>query len=150
MRPFTARHFHRVTHFDDVELVCIKCFACEYVEAGGLMSYGPNLAESRRQIGVYAGRMEELADIISQEVGAPLWLAQAAQAAAGFAHIAIGAFASFLKYAKLRALRRLWTKVEESCGLTPEPALIHAETAWRMMSRPRNTSDSSLKLVVIM
>ncbi len=39
-------------------------------------------------IGVYAGRMEELADIISQEVGAPLWLAQAAQAAAGLAHLA--------------------------------------------------------------
>ena len=32
--------------------------------------------------------MEELADIISQEVGAPLWFAQAAQAAAGFGHLA--------------------------------------------------------------
>jgi aldehyde dehydrogenase (NAD+) len=39
-------------------------------------------------IAVYGSRMEELADVISQEVGAPLWLAQAAQAAAGFAHIA--------------------------------------------------------------
>jgi aldehyde dehydrogenase (NAD+) len=39
-------------------------------------------------IGVYAGRMDELADIISQEVGAPLWLAQAAQAAAGLGHLA--------------------------------------------------------------
>ena len=39
-------------------------------------------------IGAYAGRMEELADIISQEVGAPLWLAQAAQAAAGLGHLA--------------------------------------------------------------
>jgi aldehyde dehydrogenase (NAD+) len=39
-------------------------------------------------IGVYAGRMEELADIISQEVGAPLWLSQAAQAAAGLGHLA--------------------------------------------------------------
>ena len=39
-------------------------------------------------IGVYAGRMEELADIISQEVGAPLWLAQVAQAAAGLGHLA--------------------------------------------------------------
>jgi aldehyde dehydrogenase (NAD+) len=38
-------------------------------------------------IGVYAGRMEELADIISQEVGAPRWLAQAAQAAAGLGHL---------------------------------------------------------------
>ena len=40
----------------------------------------------------------------------------------------------FASVAKLRALRRLWAKVEESCGLPPEPALIHAETAWRMMS----------------
>ncbi|MFY9658802.1 MAG: methylmalonyl-CoA mutase family protein, partial [Methylocystis sp.] len=40
----------------------------------------------------------------------------------------------FASVAKLRALRRLWAKVEESCGLAPEPALIHAETAWRMMS----------------
>ena len=32
--------------------------------------------------------MEELADIISQEMGAPLWLAQAAQAAAGLGHLA--------------------------------------------------------------
>jgi aldehyde dehydrogenase (NAD+) len=39
-------------------------------------------------IAVYAGRMDELADIISQEVGAPLWLAQIAQAAAGLGHLA--------------------------------------------------------------
>ncbi|MDX2289039.1 MAG: methylmalonyl-CoA mutase family protein [Hyphomicrobiaceae bacterium] len=40
-----------------------------------------------------------------------------------------------LGLAKLRALRRLWSKVEESCGLAPEPIRIHAETAWRMMTR---------------
>ena len=39
-------------------------------------------------IGVYAGRMEELSDILSQEVGAPLWLAQIAQSAAGLGHLA--------------------------------------------------------------
>src|SRR3954462_9953022 len=39
-------------------------------------------------IGVYGARMEEVAAVLSQEGGAPLWLAQAAQAAAGFAHIA--------------------------------------------------------------
>ena len=39
-------------------------------------------------IAVYGARMEELADVISQEVGAPLWLAQAAQAPAGWAHFA--------------------------------------------------------------
>jgi methylmalonyl-CoA mutase len=41
----------------------------------------------------------------------------------------------FLTIAKLRALRVLWARVEEACGLAPKPALIHAETAWRMMTR---------------
>src|SRR3984885_3319437 len=40
-----------------------------------------------RVIAVYSGRLEELADIISQEMGAPLSLARAAQAVAGLAHL---------------------------------------------------------------
>ncbi len=41
----------------------------------------------------------------------------------------------FMTVAKFRALRRLWRKVEEACGLKPKPIRIHAETAYRMMSR---------------
>ncbi len=41
----------------------------------------------------------------------------------------------FLGVAKFRAIRRLWARVEESCGLAPTPTLVFAETAWRMMSR---------------
>ena len=41
----------------------------------------------------------------------------------------------FLSIAKFRAIRRLWARVEEVCGLQPKPALISAETSWRMMSR---------------
>jgi len=41
----------------------------------------------------------------------------------------------FLTIAKFRALRKLWVRVEEACGLDPEPAFIVAETAWRMMAR---------------
>jgi methylmalonyl-CoA mutase len=40
-----------------------------------------------------------------------------------------------LGVAKFRALRRLWGRIEESCGLLPAPALVHAETAWRMTTR---------------
>lgn len=38
----------------------------------------------------------------------------------------------FLSMAKLRALRRLWAKVQAECGIPASPASIHAETSWRM------------------
>ena len=41
----------------------------------------------------------------------------------------------FLSIAKLRALRLLWARVEEASELTAHAIDIHAETAWRMMSR---------------
>ena len=41
----------------------------------------------------------------------------------------------FLTVAKFRALRKLWARVEDACGLTPRPAFLAAETAWRMMTR---------------
>jgi methylmalonyl-CoA mutase len=41
----------------------------------------------------------------------------------------------FITIAKFRALRKLWARVEQACGLTPAPAFIAAETAWRTMTR---------------
>jgi methylmalonyl-CoA mutase len=41
----------------------------------------------------------------------------------------------FLTIAKFRAMRRLWAQVEAACGLAPKPLRLHAETAWRMMTR---------------
>ncbi|MEA2938165.1 MAG: methylmalonyl-CoA mutase, partial [Alphaproteobacteria bacterium] len=41
----------------------------------------------------------------------------------------------FLTVAKFRALRKLWRRIEESCGLVPAPAFVSAETAWRTMTR---------------
>jgi methylmalonyl-CoA mutase len=41
----------------------------------------------------------------------------------------------FLTLAKFRALRKLWARVEQACGLEPVPAYVAAETAWRMMTR---------------
>jgi methylmalonyl-CoA mutase len=41
----------------------------------------------------------------------------------------------FLTMAKFRALRKLWARIEEACGLVPRPTFVSAETAWRMMTR---------------
>ena len=41
----------------------------------------------------------------------------------------------FLTMAKFRALRLLWARIEEACGLMPKPIFISAETAWRMLTR---------------
>ncbi|MBU2581861.1 MAG: methylmalonyl-CoA mutase subunit beta [Alphaproteobacteria bacterium] len=41
----------------------------------------------------------------------------------------------FLGMAKLRALRRLWARVEEASGIEPHHIRINAESAWRMLSR---------------
>lgn len=41
----------------------------------------------------------------------------------------------FLTIAKLRAMRRLWLRIEAACGLDPAPLTIHVETAWRMQTR---------------
>jgi methylmalonyl-CoA mutase len=41
----------------------------------------------------------------------------------------------FLTMAKFRALRLLWARIEQSCGLTPKPLFIAADTAWRMLTQ---------------
>jgi methylmalonyl-CoA mutase len=41
----------------------------------------------------------------------------------------------FLTMAKFRALRLLWARIEQSCGLTPKPIFIAADTAWRMLTQ---------------
>jgi methylmalonyl-CoA mutase len=40
----------------------------------------------------------------------------------------------FLSMAKIRALRKLWARVQQSCSIQPSPATIHAETSYRMMT----------------
>src|SRR5438445_2772378 len=41
----------------------------------------------------------------------------------------------FLTLAELRASRLLWARVEQTCGLTPKPLFIAADTAWRMLTQ---------------
>src|SRR3954466_15034284 len=41
----------------------------------------------------------------------------------------------FLTLAKFRALRLLWARIEQACGLTPKPLVVAADTAWRMLTQ---------------
>ncbi len=41
----------------------------------------------------------------------------------------------FLTIAKFRAMRKLWARVEQACGLEASRACVVAETAWRMMTK---------------
>jgi methylmalonyl-CoA mutase len=58
------------------------------------------------------------------------------EAARGMIYFRLAADADeFLTIAKFRAVRKLWARIEEICGLTPKPITVAAETAWRMMTR---------------
>jgi methylmalonyl-CoA mutase len=41
----------------------------------------------------------------------------------------------FITMAKFRALRLLWARVEQACGLAPKPIFVSGETAWRMLTQ---------------
>lgn len=41
----------------------------------------------------------------------------------------------FMTLAKFRAVRLLWARVQELCGLEPKPLHVSAETSWRMTTR---------------
>jgi methylmalonyl-CoA mutase len=56
--------------------------------------------------------------------------------AQGMVYARLGADADqFLTMAKFRALRILWARIEQACGLVPKPLFIAADTAWRMLTQ---------------
>ena len=76
------------------------------------------LALIQRIIEVYQSKYEEMAETISQEMGAPIWLARAAQAAAGLAHFfemakVLGSF----KFEELRGSTLMRREPIGVCGL---------------------------------
>jgi methylmalonyl-CoA mutase len=53
----------------------------------------------------------------------------------------------FLTIAKFRAIRKLWARVEEACGLAPKRATVAAETAWRMLTK-RDSDVNMLRTTI--
>lgn len=60
----------------------------------------------------------------------------ALDAAQGMVYARLAADADqFLTLAKFRAMRLLWARIEQACGLTPKPLFIAADTSWRMLTQ---------------
>jgi methylmalonyl-CoA mutase len=65
-----------------------------------------------------------------EQSGVPL------DAARGMIYARLSADADqFLTLAKFRAMRLLWARVEQACGLPPKPLFIAADTSWRMLTQ---------------
>jgi len=124
--------------------------AIKKVAAAGFK--GPFAAADGRVIHDAGGsEVQELAYVLAVAVaylraldnaGVPL------EAARGMIYARLAADADqFLTLAKFRALRLLWARVEESCGLKPQPLFIAAETAWRMLTQ-RDPSVNMLRATI--
>ena len=100
---------------------------------------GPLLAADARAVHAAGGTpAQELAFALAAAVGL-LRLLEAAGSAPAEARALIAfrlaADADELAtLSKFRALRVLWSRIAETCGLEPRPAHVEAESAWRMMT----------------
>jgi methylmalonyl-CoA mutase len=118
-------------------------------EAGELVAFvddlaargfaGPFLAADGRVVHAAGGSpAQELAFVLSsaltysRALEASGMALEEARAAIGF-RLAADAD-EFISLAKFRALRLLWARIEEACGLAPKPTRIHAAAAWRTMT----------------
>ena len=100
---------------------------------------GAFLADGRPYHEAGAGEAQELAAVLATGVAYLRALEAAghdlAAARDALAFLLTADADEFLTVAKFRALRRLWARVEEACGLAAKPIRLHAETAWRMTTR---------------
>jgi methylmalonyl-CoA mutase len=114
-------------------------FAGRVAELAGQGFKGPFAVADGRIIHAAGGsEAQELAFVIANAVAYCRALGDAGISlddARGMIFFRLAADADeFLTIAKFRALRKLWARVEQVSGLTPRPAFVSAETAWRMMT----------------
>jgi len=101
---------------------------------------GPLAAADGRVIHDAGGsEVQELAFVLASGVAYLRAIEQAGvslEDAQGMIYARLSADADqFLTLSKFRALRLLWARIEQACGLTPKPLFVAADTAWRMLTQ---------------
>ena len=115
-------------------------FGGPFAVADGRIIHNAGGSEAQELAFAIASAVEYLRALAANDV--PL------DAARGLIYFRLAADADeFLTIAKFRALRKLWARVEEACGLTPKPAYVAAETAWRMMTQ-RDPDVNMLRMTI--
>jgi len=100
---------------------------------------GPLLAADARAVHAAGGTpAQELAFALAAAIGLLRWLEAGgialAEARALIAFRLAADADELATLSKFRALRILWSRVEEACGLKPRWPHVEAESAWRMMT----------------
>lgn len=129
-----------------------KVFGDKIVQLKKLGFHGPFAAADGRIIHDAGGsEAQELAYVLATGVdylraleAAGLPLDEARDAI--YARLAADAD-QFLTMAKFRALRLLWARIEQSCGLAPKPLFVVAESAWRMLTQ-RDSDVNMLRATI--
>jgi methylmalonyl-CoA mutase len=123
---------------------------CDEAQINGALTYGLGLmrqgitsplfcADGRLAHNAGASEAQELAHAISAGIAyLRLMDAQGVAPAQGRDRISFRLCADaheFLSLAKMRALRRLWARIEDAMGLTPKALHLHVDSSWRMMTQ---------------
>ncbi|MEN5084415.1 methylmalonyl-CoA mutase subunit beta [Bosea sp. TWI1241] len=103
-------------------------FAGPFVAADGRVWHEAGATEAQELGAVLATAVNYLR--LLEAAGMPL-----AEARDAISFALVADTDEFTTVAKLRAARLLWDRVQEACGLAPKPVFIHAETAWRALTR---------------
>ena len=115
-------------------------FRGPFAVADGRIVHNAGGSEAQELAFAIAGAVEYLRALVAGGV--------ALDAARGMIYFRISADADeFLTVAKFRALRKLWARVEQACGLTPKPTYVATETAWRMMTQ-RDPDVNMLRMTI--
>ena len=133
--------------FDPIGIAATTGQPCSMADLGSVLDAAssggfsgcPLMADGRAYHEAGAGETQELAAVLATGVAYLRHLAAAgldlAAARTAIAFLLPADADVFVGIAKMRALRRLWARVEAACDLEPSPLRLHAETSWRMMTR---------------
>lgn len=113
---------------ETIRALTARGFAGPFVTADGRPYHEAGASEAQELGGALATAIAYLRALEAQGMA----LEQARDA---ISFVLVADTDEFLTIAKFRAARLLWDRVQTACGLAPKPMALHAETAWRSLTR---------------